>query len=91
MSHSRNLDNAVALAASDSQPDVALSIWRSLVDTLIGQVKVEAYADARPYLKNMKSLYEEKHRLGEWKALIAELKTTHKLKRRLLEILTAVE
>jgi hypothetical protein len=30
-------------------------------------------------------------RLGEWKNLIARLRTTHKFKRRLLEVLAAVE
>jgi uncharacterized Zn finger protein len=91
MDHSRDLDNAVAHAAANAHPDVALSIWRSLVDTLIGLVKVDAYESATPYLRNMKSLYEEQHRLGEWKALIAELKKTHKLKRSLLKILAAIE
>ena len=87
----RDLDNAVANAVSDSHTDIALSIWRSLVDTMIGFVKPEAYLEAQPYLRSMKSLYGRKKRLDEWKALISELRTTHKLKRRLMEILKAVE
>ncbi|MDR1579164.1 MAG: hypothetical protein LBS35_02305 [Synergistaceae bacterium] len=87
----RGLDNAVANAVSDSHTDLALSIWRSLVDTLIGYVKPEAYEGAKPYLRSMKSLYERKKRLGEWKSLISELRTTHKRKRRLVEVLAAVE
>jgi uncharacterized Zn finger protein len=86
-----SLDDAVANAVADSHTDIALSIWRSIADTLIGYVKPEAYQAARPYLKSMKSLYERKKRHNEWKALISELRTTHKLKRRLLEILAAME
>ena len=87
----RGLDNAVASAVADSHPDIALSIWRSLADTLIGYVKPDAYQAAMPYLKSMKALYKRKNRLGEWKSLISELRTTHKRKRSLMEALRAVE
>ncbi|MDR1133869.1 MAG: hypothetical protein LBL05_06865, partial [Synergistaceae bacterium] len=86
-----DIDNAVANAVSDSHTDLSLSIWRSLVNMLIGNVKPEAYQAAMPYLKSMKSLYGRKKRLGEWKSLISGLRAAHKRKRRLLEILTGVE
>ena len=86
-----SLDDAVAKAVADSHSDIALSIWRSLTDMLIGYVKPDAYQAAVPYLKSMKSLYGRKNRLGEWKSLISELQTTHKRKRRLMEVLKSVE
>ncbi|MDR3165955.1 MAG: hypothetical protein LBU13_10310 [Synergistaceae bacterium] len=86
-----SLDNAVANAISDSHTDIALSIWRSLADLMISYVKPEAYYAAQPYLKSMKSLYARKKRLEEWKALITELRTTHKRKRRLMEVLAALD
>jgi uncharacterized Zn finger protein len=39
----------------------------------------------------MKALYANRGRLSEWKNLIARLRTTHKLKRRLMEVLAAAE
>ncbi|MDR1875593.1 MAG: hypothetical protein LBQ90_11360 [Synergistaceae bacterium] len=86
-----DLDNDVALAVSHSHPDVALSIWRTIVDSLIAEVKAASYQQARPYLERMSATYECNGRSGEWKKLIADLRTTHKAKRRLLEVLSAVE
>jgi uncharacterized Zn finger protein len=89
--YSKSLDDKVARLISASYPDVALEIWKSLVNQLIGQVKPAAYDAAKPYLLSMKSLYEKKNRRSEWKALISELRTIHKLKRSLLKVLAAVE
>ncbi|MDR1622808.1 MAG: hypothetical protein LBS00_10580 [Synergistaceae bacterium] len=85
------LDDRVAHVISGSHPDVALEIWRSLVDKLIAHTKPAAYEAAKPYLSSMKALYEKKNRRDEWPALISELRTTHKLKRSLLKVLAAIE
>jgi uncharacterized Zn finger protein len=89
--YENRLDNQVASLISDSYPDVALEIWQALVDKLIAYKKPEAYVAAKPYLASMKAFYADRGRLSEWKNLIARLRTTHKLKRRLMEVLAAAE
>jgi len=39
----------------------------------------------------MNKVYEQTGRLGEWKALIISLRTRHKAKRRLMEVLDGLE
>ncbi|MDR2178666.1 MAG: hypothetical protein LBP21_00020 [Synergistaceae bacterium] len=85
------LNDAVATALSDKYPDAALAIWRSMADTLLDRVRPADHKITISILERMKSLYEEKNRLAEWKALLAELKTTYKRHRALLKALTVLE
>ena len=80
-----------ANAVSDQYPDVALSIWRFLLDTLLIPEQEGIYKIVEPCLSDMKLIYEKTNRLDEWKALISELKTKHKSNHELLEGLTALE
>jgi len=82
-----HIDQTVAKAVSATHPDVALGIWRGIVDGLIAQVKPNAYAEAGGYLRLMHKVFEATQRLGDWQALLAELRRTHKAKKRLLEVL----
>ncbi|MDR1622805.1 MAG: hypothetical protein LBS00_10565 [Synergistaceae bacterium] len=82
----------IANAVSGKYPDVALSCWRYFLDALIGHAEPAFYNHLmEPLLRNMKSLYEKTNRLGEWTALISELRVAHHLDNRLLEVLAAVE
>ena len=83
----REIDKAVAKAVSGSHPQVALQIWKAVVDGLIAQVKPRAYEEAAGYLKHMRKLYEETGRLAEWQRLLLDLRQQHKAKRRLMEVL----
>lgn len=83
-------DQTVAKAVSATHPDVALGIWRGIVDSLIAQVKPDAYAEAGGYLRLMHKVFEANQRLGDWQALLAELRRTHKAKKRLLEVLDSL-
>lgn len=39
----------------------------------------------------MRKVYQENQRIAEWKDLIADLRVEHKAKRRLMEVLDALE
>ena len=84
---SRETDRAVAKAVEETHPDVALAIWQEIAEELIAQVKPRAYLEAAPYLKMMKQLYSRNDRSAEWNAYLQALRTRHKAKRRLMEVL----
>jgi uncharacterized Zn finger protein len=83
-------DRIVAKAVAKTHPDVALGIWRDMVDRLIAEVKPRAYIEAGGFLRLMHKVYEANHRLADWHELLAELRQNHKAKRRLLEVLDSL-
>ena len=83
-------DKTVADAVAGTHPQVALDIWRSIVDGLIGQVKPKAYEEAAVYLLCMCKVYRESHRVGDWDELLSTLRREHRAKRRLLEVLDSL-
>ncbi|MBN1142048.1 MAG: SWIM zinc finger domain-containing protein [Deltaproteobacteria bacterium] len=85
------IDHQVAEAVAQSHPDVSLEIWKSTVDSLIAQVKPKAYQEAAAYLKKMLKVYQKSGRSPEWQALLLNLRTEHRAKRRLMEILNSLE
>ncbi len=87
---SRHGGDKVAKAVAKTHPEVALEIWRGSVDRLIAEVKPKSYLEAGGFLRLMRKVYEAGDRLGEWQALLAELRQTHKAKRRLLEVLDSL-
>lgn len=82
-----DIDKQLATAVADSHPGVALQIWQSIAEGLIAQVKPKAYVDAAGYLRQMHKIYVQTDRLSDWKTLIMTLRTQHKAKRRLMEVL----
>ncbi|MCL1981431.1 MAG: SWIM zinc finger family protein [Proteobacteria bacterium] len=84
------VDETVAKAVAKTHPEAALAIWRRLVEGLIAQVKPKAYAEAGGFLRMMYKVFNERQRLAEWEALLAELRRTHKAKRRLLDVLDSI-
>lgn len=86
-----SIDEQVAKAVATSHPDVALQIWKSIADRLIGQVKPKAYQEAARYLRHMRRVYGETGRLADWNGLIVGLRLEHKAKRRLMEVLDGLE
>lgn len=86
-----SVDEQLAKAVATSHPDVALQIWQSIAERLIGQVKPKAYQEAAGYLRLMNQLYEKTGRVAEWKTLLMRLRTQHKAKRRLMDVLDALE
>lgn len=88
--HSVETYKAVADAVAGTHPQVALDIWRSVVDALIAQVKPAAYEAAAVYLRRMYKVYQENKRVTDWQGLLSELRREHKPKRRLMEVLDAL-
>ena len=80
-------DKKVARAVAESHPEVALVIWRGIVDGLIRQVNPKSYEEAAGYLKLMRDVYNRLDRVSEWGSLLESLSKEHKAKRRLQEIL----
>jgi uncharacterized Zn finger protein len=85
------IDERLAKAVADSHPDIALQIWKSIADSLIGQVKPKSYQEAAGYLCQMRKVYQQIGRLADWKALLTSLRAQHKAKRRLMEVLDGLE
>lgn len=83
----RGISEKVAEAVSKTHPDTALKIWRITVDKLIAEVKPHAYQEAAGYLRKMHKVWQATDREAEWESIIAELRTRHKPKRRLMEVL----
>ena len=81
----------VAEALAPSRPQIALDIWQRIAEQHIARAKPAAYVDAARYLRLMHKVYKTTKRLPEWNALILQLRTTHKAKRRLLEVLDGLK
>ncbi len=86
-----SVDEVLAKAVTVSYPDVALQIWESIAENLIGQVKPKAYLEAAKYLRKMHKVYEQTDRQEDWQSLIKNIRTRHKAKRRLMEVLDGLE
>ena len=81
------IDVRVAAAVAVSLPDTALGIRLALAQELIARAKPSAYEQAAGHLRAMRDIYAREQRLAEWEQLIAQLRTQHRAKRRLLETL----
>jgi len=80
-------DKTVAQAVANTHPEIALSIWEDIVNSLIDQVKPKAYEEAAVYLRFMKKVYTREHCLEDWRGLLDGLRRKHKAKRRLIGVL----
>ena len=87
---SRDTDRAVAQAVQKTHPELALKIWKITVNQLIATVQVRSYKEAIPYLKLMRKVYTANNQLHQWRSLLLGLRTAHKAKRRLMEMLDAL-
>ncbi len=81
----------VAKFLSLTHPQIALDIWQHIAEQHIARVSSSAYVEAAEYLRLMHKVYKTTKRLPEWNALILRLRTTHKAKRRLLEVLDGLK
>lgn len=80
-------DKRVAQAVAATHPELALAIWQHAVDGLIAQTKPRAYEEAAGYLRLMKQVYVQNERVDDWRRLLIRLRSEHKAKRRLMEVL----
>jgi len=57
------------------------------MDSLIGQVKPEAYEEAAGYLRCFCKVNKENNRTSDWQNLLSALRREHAAKRSLMEVL----
>lgn len=81
----------VAAAVAGTHPDISLAIWKKLAEGQIDLVKPKAYEVAAGYLRKMHNIYQKTGRLEQWRTLLQILRTTHKAKRRLMEVIDLLE
>ncbi len=86
-----NLHDQVASAIVDTYPDKAIAIWKSHAEGHISRTNPKEYFEAAKYLKNIKKVLENQQRTDEWKRYIAAIREENRRKRRLMEILDALE
>ncbi len=84
-------DNLVADAVAGAYPERAIAIWKQLAEGQIAQVQPSAYEVAVDYLGKVADLQARHGQDDEWRRYLAELRQTHKRKRRLLELLDRLE
>jgi len=81
----------VANTVAAAYPERAIAIWKQLAEAQIAQTQPRAYEAAVGYLQNVADLMRQQGRDDEWRRYLAELRQTHKRKRRLLEMLDSLE
>ena len=85
------VDDSVAKAVQKSHPEISLQIWQQRAESQIGLVKPSAYTTAAGYLRKMKKLYEQNGRRADWDSYLSAIRTKHKAKRKLMEVLDSLE
>ena len=83
----KQIDEMVARFVEPTHPDMAIAIWQKIAGRLIDEVKPKAYQEATQYLRLMQKTYARTGRESDWQLFIDNLRTQHKPKRRLMEIL----
>lgn len=68
-----------------------MSIWKNQAERLINQVNPGAYQEAAKYLRKAGVVMSKQNEQGEWDQYLKSLRTAHARKRRLLEILDALD
>jgi uncharacterized Zn finger protein len=86
-----SVEEAVADAVKETHPDRAATIWKTLAERWIAEVKPSAYRDAAVHLKKLRSLLVNAGRTAEWTAYLEGIRAKHARKRSLLEVLDSVE
>jgi uncharacterized Zn finger protein len=86
-----NLQQEVAEAVAISHPEIALTIWHELALKQIAQVQPAAYEVAATYLGKMHRVLQQAGQLDRWQNLISTIRSEHRRKRRLLEVLDSLE
>lgn len=85
------IHDQVAGAVQQSHRNLSLEIYGDLAQKQIAKVKPAAYAYAAIHLRKMKTIYEINDRMSERTKLIQSIRTPHKAKRSLMEILNMME
>ena len=79
--------DAVAGAVQNFAPERAIALWKKLAEEEIAQTKPEAYKVAGRYLRKMGNVMGKNDMTAKWNDYIQSLRTLHRRKKRLMEVL----
>jgi len=81
----------VARAVASTHPERAIEIYRAAAERLIERAHPNAYAEAGGLLRRVREILDASGRSSEWPAILAEVRESHRRKRRLMEVLDGLE
>ena len=81
----------VARAVASTHPERAIEIYHAAAEKLIERAKPDAYVEAGGLLRRVRDLLHASKRSSEWPAVLAELRKSHRRKRRLMEVFDGLE
>jgi uncharacterized Zn finger protein len=84
-------EDAIAAAVQVHAPERAVGIWKNKAERLISQVKPSAYQEAAKYLRQAGLVMSKQNNQAPWDQYLGSLRETHARKRRMIEILDALE
>lgn len=84
-------EDVIAGAVAKHAPERAIGIWKNLAEREISRVSPNAYLEAARYLRKAAKVAGKGERRAAWDRYLADLKETHRRKRRLLEILARLD
>ncbi|MFH1213410.1 MAG: SWIM zinc finger family protein [Candidatus Neomarinimicrobiota bacterium] len=76
---------------STDYPDIAISVWKNITEFHISLTKPSAYQTAGRYLKKIQKLLNKSGRASEWPPLLNLLRSEHKRKYRLMNVLDGLD
>ncbi|HQU58161.1 MAG TPA: hypothetical protein PLU64_03170, partial [Saprospiraceae bacterium] len=68
----------------------SIDIWREVVESAISTVDPKTYREAKPVLIHIRDTYRKIGQPGQWQIYLETLRSKHKRKRRLMEVLAEV-
>ena len=81
----------VARSVASTHPERAIEIYRAAAERLIDRANPNAYAEAGSMLRRVREILEASGRSSEWPETLAEVRESHRRKRRLMEVLDGLE
>ncbi|MEZ4527397.1 MAG: SWIM zinc finger family protein [Desulfobacterales bacterium] len=84
--HVHSLDR-IAEIIKKAYPDHAVEIWKEKAERLIAEVNPKSYASAARYLAKVHDTMKAQNREEQWQEYISRIRTEHRRKKKLMEIL----
>ncbi|MFZ5452011.1 MAG: hypothetical protein ACOZF2_09115 [Thermodesulfobacteriota bacterium] len=84
-------EDTIATAVQTYAPERAVALWQTKAERLIAQVKPAAYQEAGKYLWKAGAVMAKQNEQAKWDQYLKSLRKAHTRKRRLLEILDALD
>ena len=85
--YSQPKNDQIANAIVTDYPERAIELWKNIAERFIKITGTSAYEDAAQYLRKIRHTLNQLNRKDEWLDYLTQLRFTHKMKRRLIEIL----